>query len=55
MTTYDVHFNDERGHQQLEATDVVVEDGIYEFWRGDDVFLRVPAAAVESIDPPASG
>jgi hypothetical protein len=53
MTTYDVTWTDERGRQSLEADDVVLEDGIYEFWRDDDVFLRAPADQVHEITPQA--
>ena len=53
MTTYDVTWADERGRQSLEADDVVLEDGIYEFWRYDDVFLRAPADQVREITPQA--
>jgi hypothetical protein len=52
MTTYDVTWADERGRQSLEADDVVLEDGIYEFWRDDEVFLRAPAEQVREITPP---
>jgi hypothetical protein len=55
VPTYDVNWNDERGNQKLEADDVILEDGIYEFWRGNEAFLRVPAADIGSIDPAASG
>jgi len=37
----------------LEADDVVLEDGIYEFWRGDDVFLRVPSTDIKELSPAA--
>jgi hypothetical protein len=53
MPTFDVTWNDERGQQSLEADQVVLEDGIYEFWRGDDVFLRVPSADIKELTPPA--
>jgi hypothetical protein len=53
MPTYDVTWNDERGQQALEADQVVLEDGIYEFWRGDDVFLRVPASDIKELTPAA--
>jgi hypothetical protein len=53
MPTYDVTWNDERGQQSLEADQVVLEDGIYEFWRGDDVFLRVPASDIAELNPAA--
>ena len=52
MATYDVTWNDERGQQSLEADDVILEDGIYEFWRGNDVFLRVPATDIKELIPP---
>lgn len=55
MPTYHVHWNDERDHQDLDADEVVLDDGIYEFWRGKDAFLRVPASAIESIDPAPAG
>ena len=55
MPVYEITWNDERGQQSLEADQVVYEDGIYEFWRGDDAFLRVPESDIDSIDPdPAS-
>jgi hypothetical protein len=55
MPTYEIKWNDERGDQSLEADQVVYEDGIYEFWRGDDAFLRVPESDIDTIDPdPAS-
>jgi hypothetical protein len=55
MPTYEIKWNDERGDQSLEADQVVYEDGIYEFWRGDDAFLRVPKADINTISPdPAS-
>jgi hypothetical protein len=53
MTTYSVKWNDERGDQSLEADEVVLEDGIYEFWRGNDAFLRVPAGDVKELSPAA--
>ena len=53
MPTYDVTWNDERGQQSLEADQVVLEDGIYEFWRGDDVFLRVPTSDIKELTPAA--
>jgi hypothetical protein len=53
MATYDVTWNDERGQQSLEADDVILEDGIYEFWRGNDVFLRVPVSDVRELTPAA--
>lgn len=53
MPTYDVTWNDERGQQTLEADQVVLEDGIYEFWRGDDVFLRVPSNDIAELNPAA--
>jgi hypothetical protein len=53
MPTYDVTWNDERGRQSLEADQVVHEDGIYEFWRGDDVFLRVPSSDIKELTPAA--
>jgi hypothetical protein len=53
MPTYDVTWNDERGRQSIEADQVVLEDGIYEFWRGEDAFLRVPASDIKELTPPA--
>ena len=53
MASYEVTWNDERGQQTLEADDVVLEDGIYEFWRGDDVFLRVPSSDIKELSPAA--
>ena len=53
MATYEVKWNDERGEQRLEADDVVLEDGIYEFWRGDEVFLRVPTSDIKELTPSA--
>lgn len=55
MTAYKIAWNDERGDQTLEADTVILEDGIYEFWRGDDAFLRVPTTDVKTIDPPVAG
>ena len=52
MATYDVTWNDERGQQSLEADDVILEDGVYEFWRGNDVFLRVPSTDIKELVPP---
>jgi hypothetical protein len=51
MPSYEITWNDERGQQTLEADQVVVDEDIYEFWRGDDVFLRVPASDITSISP----
>jgi hypothetical protein len=53
MASYEVTWNDERGQQTLEADDVVLEDGIYEFWRGNDVFLRVPSSDIKELSPAA--
>ena len=53
MATYQVTWNDERGVQSLEADDVVLEDGIYEFWRENDVFLRVPTSDIKELTPAA--
>jgi hypothetical protein len=53
MASYEVTWNDERGQQTLEADDVVLEDGIYEFWRGNDVFLRVPTSDIKELSPAA--
>jgi hypothetical protein len=53
MATYHVTWNDERGEQDLVADDVVLEDGIYEFWRDDDVFLRVPSSDIRELIPTA--
>jgi hypothetical protein len=53
MATYDVTWNDERGRQSLEADDVILEDGVYEFWRGNDVFLRVPTSDIKELTPAA--
>ncbi len=55
MPIYDVNWNDERGNQKLQADDVVLEDGIYEFWRGKEAFLRVPATDIDTIDPAPTG
>lgn len=49
MATYDVTWNDERGQQEIDADDVILEDGIYEFWRGDTPFLRAPADQVNAL------
>ncbi len=51
MPSYEIKWNDERGDQTLEADQVVYEDGIYEFWRGNDAFLRVPESDIDTIDP----
>jgi hypothetical protein len=53
MASYEVTWTDERGQQTLEADDVVLEDGIYEFWRGDNVFLRVPTTDIKELSPAA--
>ncbi|GAA2485887.1 hypothetical protein [Winogradskya humida] len=51
MATYNVIWNDERGTQALEADDVILEDGIYEFWRENEVFLRVPTTDIKELTP----
>ena len=51
MAKYTIRFNDERGVQELELDDVMLEDGIYEFWRGKDVIERIPAEQIDSVDP----
>ncbi len=52
MASYEIHFRDERGVQQLELDDVQLEDGIYEFWRGQDVIERIPAEQIAEVRPP---
>ncbi len=54
MTTYQIHFNDERGVQALELDDLQLEDGIYEFWRGNEAIERIPADQIDKVDPPPS-
>jgi hypothetical protein len=54
MTQYKIHFRDERGVQDLELDDVQLEDGIYEFWRGDKAIERVPADQIEKVEPSPS-
>ncbi|HUE58418.1 MAG TPA: hypothetical protein VMO88_02435 [Acidimicrobiales bacterium] len=51
MAKYTIRFNDERGVQELELDDVMLEDGIYELWRGKDVIERIPAEQIDSVDP----
>jgi hypothetical protein len=54
MSSYTIHFRDERGTQDLDLDDVQLEDGIYELWRGNDVIERIPADQIATIDPPPS-
>ena len=53
MASFDVTWNDDRGQQTVEADDVVLTGGEYEFWRGGEVFLRVPARVIRDISPQA--
>jgi hypothetical protein len=50
MTRYQIYFSDERGVQELELDDVQLEDGIYEFWRGDKAIERIPADQIDKIE-----
>jgi hypothetical protein len=54
MTQYQIQFRDERGVQDLELDDVQLEDGIYEFWRGDKAIERIPADQIEKVEPKPS-
>ena len=47
-----VDFADVRGKTTVRASDIVLDDGIWVFWRGRDAFLRVPEAHVRSVLPP---
>ncbi len=51
MASFDVTWNDDRGQQTVEADDVVLTDGRYEFWRADEVFLRAPARDIREVSP----
>jgi len=51
MVSFDVTWNDDRGQQTVEADDVVLTGGSYEFWRGGTVFLRVPAREIREVNP----
>ncbi len=51
MTTYQIHYRDERGVQAIELDDVQLEDGIYELWRGDEAIERIPADQIEKVEP----
>lgn len=51
MTTYRIHYRDERGVQAIELDDVQLEDGIYELWRGGEAIERIPADQIEKVDP----
>jgi hypothetical protein len=53
MASFDVTWNDDRGQQTVEADDVVLTDGEYEFWRDGEVFLRVPVREIREIRPQA--
>ena len=51
MASFDVTWNDDRGQQTVEADDVVLIDGRYEFWRADEVFLRAPVRDIREVSP----
>ena len=51
MTTYKIHYRDERGVQTIELDDVQLEDGIYELWRGDEAIERIPADQIDKVEP----
>jgi hypothetical protein len=53
MASFDVTWNDHRGQQTVEADDVVLTGGVYEFWRGGEVFLRAPARQIREVLPQA--
>jgi hypothetical protein len=53
MASFDVTWNDDRGQQTVEADDVVLAGGQYEFWRGGEVFLRAAARDIRDISPQA--
>ena len=53
MSAYDVTWNDDRGQQTIEADDVVLTGGVYEFWRDGEVFLRAPAHLIREVNPQA--
>jgi hypothetical protein len=49
VTSYDIEFRDERGTQRLDLDDVLLEDGIYEFWRGDEAIERIPESQITAV------
>lgn len=51
MSRYTVYFRDDRGVRELELDDVQLEDGVYEFWRGQQVIERIPAEQIDRIEP----
>lgn len=51
MTTYQIHYRDERGVQAVELDDVQLEDGIYGLWRGDKAVERIPADQIDKVGP----
>jgi hypothetical protein len=51
MTTYQIHYRDERGMQELGLDDVQLEDGIYVFWRGSEAIERIPADQIDKVEP----
>ncbi len=53
MSTFDVTWNDDRGQQTIEADDVVLTGGVYEFWRDGEVFLRAPTHLIREVSPQA--
>jgi hypothetical protein len=53
MASFDVTWNDDRGQQTVEVDDVVLEDGVYEFWRGGEVCLRAEAREIREVRPQA--
>jgi hypothetical protein len=51
MTTYQIHYRDERGVQTIELDDIQLEDGIYELWRGKEAIERIPADQIDKVEP----
>jgi hypothetical protein len=51
MRNYTIHYKDERGVQEIELDDVILEDGIYELWRGEDAIERIPEDQIAKIEP----
>ena len=55
MATYKLVYRDDTGENRVTETlegvdDVQREDGIVSLWRGNDAFLRLQEAHVESLD-----
>ena len=44
-----VVFADERGDRTLSASLIELDEDIWVFWRGKEVFLRVPSGQVASV------